>query len=199
MASFSGVTFVLFCFVFVCILFSLKPWLFVQSSFDMQAPRQPHVFFFFFPSTVCTTSAFSLYGEYVVRSFLPNGVFLPCDHGLDFYISLLRGNSIRSINQSMYVWSNLMSRMNGKKTHTHMVNTFSRVWINRVSLPVLLVDIRKRENDIFPVLVRAREYGLGRQVRRSRPTSAFCSFLTLKAERGSYLRDSPPYSNNTCT
>ena len=22
--------------------------------------------------------------EYVVRSFLPNGVFLPCDHGLDF-------------------------------------------------------------------------------------------------------------------
>ena len=24
-------------------------------------------------------------GEYVVRSFLPNnGVFLPCDHGLDF-------------------------------------------------------------------------------------------------------------------
>ena len=28
-----------------------------------------------------TISAFSLYGEYVVRSFLPNGVFLPCDHG----------------------------------------------------------------------------------------------------------------------
>ena len=22
--------------------------------------------------------------EYVVRSFLPDGVFLPCDHGLDF-------------------------------------------------------------------------------------------------------------------
>ena len=22
--------------------------------------------------------------EYVVRSFVPNGVFLPCDHGLDF-------------------------------------------------------------------------------------------------------------------
>ena len=36
-------------------------------------------FFFFF-----TISAFSLYGEYVVRSFLPNGVFLPCDDGLDF-------------------------------------------------------------------------------------------------------------------
>ena len=73
----------------------LKPRPFVQSSFDMQAPRQPHVFLsFFFPfvylevslftSIFCTVSAFSLYGEYVVRSFLPNGVFLPCDHGLDF-------------------------------------------------------------------------------------------------------------------
>ena len=32
-----------------------------------------------------TISAFFLmYGEYVVRPFLPNGVFLPCDHGLDF-------------------------------------------------------------------------------------------------------------------
>ena len=29
-------------------------------------------------------SAFSLYVEYVVRSFLPDGIFLPCDHGLDF-------------------------------------------------------------------------------------------------------------------
>ena len=38
MTSFSGVTFVLFCFVFVFML-SLKPRSFVQSSFDMQAPR----------------------------------------------------------------------------------------------------------------------------------------------------------------
>ena len=37
-------TFVLFCFVFV-FMFSLKePWPFVQSFFDIQAPRQPHVF-----------------------------------------------------------------------------------------------------------------------------------------------------------
>ena len=28
-----------------------------------------------FPSIFCTISAFSLYGEYVVRSFLPDGVF----------------------------------------------------------------------------------------------------------------------------
>ena len=31
-----------------------------------------------------TISAFCLYREYVVRSLLPNGDFLPCDHGLDF-------------------------------------------------------------------------------------------------------------------
>ena len=36
--SFSGVTFLLFCFIFVFML-SLKPRPFVQSSFDMQAPR----------------------------------------------------------------------------------------------------------------------------------------------------------------
>ena len=29
-------------------------------------------------------SDFSLYGECVVRSFFPNVIFLPCDHGLDF-------------------------------------------------------------------------------------------------------------------
>ena len=34
-ASFSGVTFVLFCFVFVFMLLSLKPQPFVQSSFNM--------------------------------------------------------------------------------------------------------------------------------------------------------------------
>ena len=29
-------------------------------------------------------AVFSLYREYVVRSFFPDGVFLPCDHGMDF-------------------------------------------------------------------------------------------------------------------
>ena len=37
-----------------------------------------------FPSIFCTIAAFSLNREYVVRSFLQNGVFLPCDHGLNF-------------------------------------------------------------------------------------------------------------------
>ena len=67
MTSFSEVvTFVLFCFVFV--MLSLKPWPFVQSSFDMQAPRYPHVFFFVFliflyvafSEDVCTIAALSL-------------------------------------------------------------------------------------------------------------------------------------------
>ena len=102
MSSFSGVTVVLFCFVFVFLL-SLKPRLFVQSLLDIHAPRQPHavpqqlsapffcffVLFCFFGNVAfseyfCTIAVFSLYGEYVVRSFFPNGVFLPCDHGLDF-------------------------------------------------------------------------------------------------------------------
>ena len=55
------------------------------------APILKRVFFFFpfvylkmllFPSIFCTISAFSLYGEYVVRSCLPNGIFQPRDHGL---------------------------------------------------------------------------------------------------------------------
>ena len=42
-----------------------------------------------------------LYGGYVVRSFLPDGVFLPCfDHGLDFLHQRMCGNSIISIKKS---------------------------------------------------------------------------------------------------
>ena len=103
MMSFSGVTFVFVFFIFVFMLIlSLKPWPFDQSSFDMQAPRQPHVFLFIFlemslfPSIVCTIFAFYLYAEYVVRSFLPNGVFfylVTTGSGI-FYISLCE-NSIQ--------------------------------------------------------------------------------------------------------
>ena len=39
-----------------------------------------------FPSVFCTIAASSSNGEYVVLSFLPNGVFLPRDHGLDFCV-----------------------------------------------------------------------------------------------------------------
>ena len=57
------------------------------------APIDTHVFLFFpfvslemslFPSIVCAIAVFSLHEEYAVRSFLPNGVFLPCDHGLEY-------------------------------------------------------------------------------------------------------------------
>ena len=53
------------------------------------APIATRVYFYFlemslFPSIFCAISACSLCGEYVVRSFLPNGVFLPCDHGVGF-------------------------------------------------------------------------------------------------------------------
>ena len=70
---FSGMTFVVFCFVFFFML-SLKPRLFVQSFFvfDMHASRQPDVFlpFFCFYGDVafseyfCAITVFSLYGDY---------------------------------------------------------------------------------------------------------------------------------------
>ena len=94
MTSFSGVTFVLFCFVFV-FMFSLKPRPFIQLSFD-SAPIATRV-----SSSLFGDVAFSEYLlyhfrflfvwtiEYVVRSFLPNGLFLPCDHGLDFLHQLM--------------------------------------------------------------------------------------------------------------
>ena len=92
MTSFSGVTFVLFSFALLCFVFGL--YVFVEAA-DLRsivqryagAPIATRVFLggvSLFPSIVCTISAFSLYGEYVVRSFLPNGFILPCDHGLDF-------------------------------------------------------------------------------------------------------------------
>ena len=57
------------------------------------APIAIRVSFFFpfvyvemsiFPSIVCTIAVLSLYGEYLVRFCLPDGVFLPCGKGLDF-------------------------------------------------------------------------------------------------------------------
>ena len=95
----------MFCFIFVFIL-SLKPRPFVQSFFDVQAPRQPHVFFSFFlfvvllemslsSSIFCTIAVLSLYGEYAVRFSLPDGVFYLLTTGCIFYISLCE-NSIKN-------------------------------------------------------------------------------------------------------
>ena len=80
-------------------LFSLKkPRPFVQSFFVLQyacAPTatcsyqclRPFLFFFgdvAFSEYFCTITVFYLYGEYAVRFFLPDGGYLPYDHGLDF-------------------------------------------------------------------------------------------------------------------
>ena len=49
-----------------------------------------------FPITFCSNAVFSLHGEYAVRVFLPDGVFLPSEHGLNFLHQL-----IWEINQSI--------------------------------------------------------------------------------------------------
>ena len=77
MTSLSGVTFVLFCFVFVFVV-SLKPQPFVQSSFDMQALRQPHVFLSFFPFLSWATLLFPIF-------FLPFSLCIEStSYGLSF-------------------------------------------------------------------------------------------------------------------
>ena len=111
----SSLTFFLF-FVFVFAFDLSKPRFFVQLFFDVHAPRQPHavvtkqlsvssfVLFLCFLGDVAFSEYyvplpfFFLYGGYLVR-FLPDGVFLLCDHGLDFDVSLCE-NSIK--NQIIY-------------------------------------------------------------------------------------------------
>ena len=94
MMSLSGVTF-----VFVLLRFRLYGFIeaAVLRSIGLRYAGRPIAtrvsFFIFvylevslFPGTV---AVFSLYGEYVVRFFLPDGVFPPCDHGLDFSYQLM--------------------------------------------------------------------------------------------------------------
>ena len=94
MTYFSGFTFVLFCFVFRLDVFIEATTLLSIVLRYAGAPIATRVSLFFpfvylemslFPS-ICfwTIAVFSLYGEYVGRFFLPDGVFLPFDHGLDF-------------------------------------------------------------------------------------------------------------------
>ena len=89
MTSFSGVAFLFFCFVFVFYHFVDAAAL---RSSVLRYARAPIAtwFFLFFPLLFIWKCRFlrvffvTLYAEYVVRAFLPDGVFLPCDHGLDF-------------------------------------------------------------------------------------------------------------------
>ena len=65
----------------------------VRSSICMRPDSHTCFFSFFssfflemslFPSIFVPLPFFPLYGNYVARFSLPDGVFLPCDHGLDF-------------------------------------------------------------------------------------------------------------------
>ena len=65
----------LFC--FVSLLLSASIFVHVSSFFCFFGDAA-------FSEYFCIITVFSLYGEYVVRFSLLGGVFLPCDHGLDF-------------------------------------------------------------------------------------------------------------------
>ena len=95
-----------FLWCYLCfVLLQLRLYAFVEAATLLStvlryagAPIAIRVSFFFpfvylemsrFPSIFCTIAAFSLYGEYFVRSFLPNEFFLARDHGLEFWHQLI--------------------------------------------------------------------------------------------------------------
>ena len=71
---------------------SMRPDSHTCFSFSFEMSLFPSIFV---PLLEALT-VFSLNGEYVARFPLPDSIFLPCDHGLDFYISLCEN----SINQT---------------------------------------------------------------------------------------------------
>ena len=112
MASFSGVTlfcrchdFFLLCYVcFVLLRFRLDAFVETATLLSIvlryaAAPIVTRFFGGFFPfvysemslfrSISCTITAFSMCGEYALRSFLPYDVFLPYDHWLNFLHQLI--------------------------------------------------------------------------------------------------------------
>ena len=83
MSSFFGVMFVLFRFrLYACIVAA------TLRSIVLRCACAPTVTRSYgdvaLSEYFCTIVVFSLYGGYVVRFLLPDGVFLPCDHGSDF-------------------------------------------------------------------------------------------------------------------
>ena len=111
----------LFCFVlfsFVCFFFeaAVLRSIILRSSICMRPDSNTQVTtvcilleMALFPSIFVPLPFFSLSGEYIVRFFLPGSVFLPSDHGLDFFTSAYVRTQLNSINQSINV-SLLMSR-----------------------------------------------------------------------------------------
>ena len=74
-----------------------------------------------FPSIFFPISTFSWYGEYAVRSFLPNGVFYRVTTGWIFDISL-RENSINQSNM-------IICTQTADKPHGEGKNTFSGIYV----------------------------------------------------------------------
>ena len=100
----------LVCFLFSSFLLLSKPRFFVQSFLGMHAPRQSSTVNCLCPILSCflgdvsfseysASLPFTLCVKSTLYVFLPDGVFLSCDHGLDFDISLLCESSIK--NQSI--------------------------------------------------------------------------------------------------
>ena len=99
MSSFSGVTFVLFRFrLFAFTEATILRSIVLRYACALTATRSYLTtvyvlfrFYFFqdvaFSEYFCAITVISLYGEYAVRFSLPDGVFLSCDHRLDFDIS----------------------------------------------------------------------------------------------------------------
>ena len=96
MSSFSGVTFVSFCIVFIVFISKLEAValrsIALRSWICMRPDSRTYFFLFafIFVGDVAFSRIFSiplpfyfLYGECVTRFPFPGGIFLPCDHGLD--------------------------------------------------------------------------------------------------------------------
>ena len=106
MPSFSGVTFILFCFVVVFFI-SMNSRPLVQSFFDMHTPRQPYMFLPFFLFSISVSLEMSLFSTL----FVPLSFYLCMEStsyvflfrvlffylgimGCCFYISILCDNLI---------------------------------------------------------------------------------------------------------
>ena len=125
----------------------------------------------FFTSISCTVVVSYLYGEYVVRFFLPNGVSLPCDHGLGFEHQFMR--EFNSINEpKIHICSTCASL---RSICLLYVCIYGHTYSKSTDQPGKVANpARVSWTGNFPVPVRAWEFCLARWVRQCRPASA-CS------------------------
>ena len=92
-----------------------------------------------FPSIFFNISVFSLYGEHVARFPLPDGIFLPFDHGLDFLHQLMWEFN-RSINQSI--------NRSKCSINTSIMNV--QRWVNvEKTVPALALEAAKTSHHVY--------------------------------------------------